>query len=162
VQRASVVVELLDRALRLWIDESVSRGSFEADTEWLDDASRAAWIAMAKEKRRWLTVDKGVLAVELPLSNACAARLLAELNRQASQSREAADLWAAIPSHLSELELDHGRLRAAWKLDGPTLTYEPEEPGSPSSPWTSALNRSLELPSELPSLEDVIAAFRKP
>src|SRR5690349_492740 len=125
IGHASRLVSLLERALYLHLEEAAAEGTFEGDTEIFDSRTRELWIAMARDKRGWLALKDGVLAVDLPLSSAVAARLLADLTKTATADSDGLRFFAGTCSHLSELTLEGEHAVLRWKLSGPTFTFKP-------------------------------------
>jgi hypothetical protein len=154
-------ISLFERGLYIAIDYSVAKGSFESDFELLDARSRELWIALAKEKKGWLSLRDGVLTVDLPATGASASRMLGELMRACAEDPdEAAEVYRGFASHLTELSIADEHLVLRWKLEGPTWTFR-----SRTQPYDERLAASLReskaLPETLPWRREVVERFSK-
>ncbi len=161
IANANHLVLLFERSLHMWINDEVKSGQFELETPWLDARSRGMWIAMARDKQSWLSLKDGVLTADLPASNACTARMLAELTRSSAEKTVTARFIAGLCSHLSELKIADDRIVLRWNLNGPTWTFSPPESQNYDGSLAESLRTSKALPQSLPSRDDVSAGFKK-
>jgi hypothetical protein len=154
-------ISLFERGLYVAIDDSVTKGSFESDFELLDARSRELWIALAKERKGWLSLRDGVLTVDLPATGASASRMLRGLMQNCAEDPdEAAEVYRGFASHLTELRIADEHLVLRWKLEGPTWTFR-----SRTQPYDERLAVSLReskaLPETLPSRGEVVESFSR-
>ncbi len=152
-------IKLIERALYVGIEESVAAGTFESDFKLLDAHSRELWIAMAKDKRNWLSLQEGALVVDLPISGACAGRLVAEILRRSGEDADFARFFAGLASHLSDMNIAQEHVVLRWKLDGPTFTLEAPKSHEYNDQLAKTLRESKSLPEKLITRESVLHSF---
>ncbi len=152
-------INLIERVLYIGIEESQAKGTFESDFALLDAHSRELWIAMAKDKRSWLSLQDGALVVDLPVSGACAGRLVAEMLRSSGENADFARFFAGLASHLTEMNIANERVVLRWKLRGPTFTLVSPKGHEYNDQLARTLRESKSLPEELISREKVVLSF---
>lgn len=152
-------IHLIERALYIGIEESVAKGTFESDFKLLDAQSRELWIAMANDKRSWLALQDGALVVDLPVSGACAGRLVAEILRSSGENADFARFFAGLASHLTEMNIANDHVVLRWKLDGPTFTLAAPKGHEYNDQLAKTLRESKSLPEKLISRETVVRSF---
>jgi hypothetical protein len=154
------LVAVFDRALHLWVEDSTAAGEFESETPVFDARTRELWTLAAKEQRAWLSLKDGLLVVDLPMTEACASRLLGEFIVNASRNESSAAGLAGLFSHLESLRIADERAVLRWKLAGPTLTF-PRQKGLEYDPALAEdLRAAKALPDPLPSRAEIEARFR--
>ena len=158
---AGRVVALFNRCLLMVIEQEASDGSFERETPWLDARSREMWIALAREKKLWLSLKDGVLTAELPATNACAARMVGVLTQSSADKTGTAHFIAGLFSHLSELKIADEHVLLRWNLSGPTWTFSPPTGLVYDDTLAKSLRAAKASTEKLPARNDVSAGFGK-
>jgi hypothetical protein len=161
IKNASHWITLFDTSLRLWIEESVREGTFEQDTPYLDARTRELWADLAKQKRRWLTLQAGVLRVELPMTSHVAAGLLVELMKQCGGNNRAGTLiLGCLAAPITDLSVSGETTRITWGTSGTPLAFRYEVEGEYDQSFSKSLEESGDLPKKLSSRDELIARFR--
>ncbi|HUR29708.1 MAG TPA: hypothetical protein VM509_16070, partial [Planctomycetota bacterium] len=157
---ASRWIAKLERAFLDQIEGLAASGEFEkSDATWLDSRSRELWIAMAREKRDWLSLEDGVLTVDLPVTSACAASWISRAAKLEQQEGRVADVLDQLFSHLSELRIADDHLILRWKLEGLVWTFRVSGDNYDER-LAQSLRDSKSVPEKLPSWEAVTAPWR--
>jgi hypothetical protein len=159
VEGASRFVAWVDRSLGLWIDESVAEGSFARETPLLDDATRAAWMDLAKSGGRWLRLVDGSLDVNLPMSSRDASRILAACFEEPGSDREGVRFFVGLAEPITRIELAEGRLHLAWEPVDGVVRMRFAGPPEYGETLSKELRSAKDFPAKLPSREDVLRRF---
>lgn len=157
-EHAGKFIELAQAGSYLWIEESVAQGSLDRDTPTLDARTRELWALAAKEKRKWLFLAGDVLTVDLPMSEACAARLLAVSLYEAT--RDKGTFVAGLLSHVASVRIADERLVLTWKLDEPLFTFPEPEGYEYDEKLAWAIRLSEQYPAKVPHRSEIEKRFR--
>ena len=159
VGKASALVELLDGALHLGIDELEAEGEL-SKVPWLDDATRRALIQLARDKQRWLAIRDGGIEANLPVTSRSAARILEALLDACAKDEDLAGSYACLLGGLDTLELSEDRVRLRWASGGGVVRFRKESPGGYDAGLADELRERKALPTPMPTRADVVKAFR--
>ncbi|HTF89523.1 MAG TPA: hypothetical protein VK843_14010 [Planctomycetota bacterium] len=161
IAHAARWISLFERALFLGIEESQARGNFEKDFGHFDARTRELWLAMAKEKRGWLSMEDGELIVDLPATGSCAIQAMRELMKASAEDEESMRFTSGLLSHLTEMRIADEHVVLRWKLEGPTFTFAAPKDHVYDASLAESLRESKSLPETMLSREEVIRSFSK-
>jgi hypothetical protein len=159
IKKASRLIAWLDQSLRLSIEDKMKEGTFEKDTPWFDARTRDLLADLVKEKKRWLTLQAGVLTVDLPVTSPCAARVFAELMKHCGNQKEDGRFLTCLSAPISEITVNAESTRLSWGKQGTPLSFR-YEVGGQFDPWyAESVMGSAGFPKNLPSKDEVVAKF---
>lgn len=162
IKNVSRLVAVLDRALGLRTEECVAAGNLEQLLPCSDARTRELWADWAKKKSRWLTLESGVLRIDLPMSSQSAARLLAETTKECSHDKLGAALLACLLSPPTGISVTDERIRVSWGTAGVPISFRYEVEGEYRPDLSKTLEESGMVPKKLPARSDLIARFGVP
>lgn len=161
VADAARMISLFERALHLRLEGLIAERRFDAVFDRFDARTRELWRQMATEKRSWLSLKDGVLQIDLPMTGACAVRLLHDLLQETAQTPQDARFTLALLVNASELKLTDERVILRWKQGGPTWTLKAHPEQNYDGSLAESLRKSNSLPADLPSRPQVVDNFSK-
>lgn len=159
IQHVGRLVAVLDRALGLRTEECVAAGNLEQFLPHFDERTRELWAEWAKKKSRWLTLESGVLRIDLPMSSPSAARLLAEWTKECSEDKTGAALLACFLSPLTGISVTEERARVSWGTAGVPISFRYEVEGEYRPGLSKSLEESGMVPKKLSARSELIAKF---
>jgi hypothetical protein len=154
------LVAVFDRALSLHIEESIASGQLEQALPHFDARTRDMWAEWSKKKPRWLTLESGVVGIDLPMSSRSAAQLLAEWTKGCTQDNTGVSALACLLSPITEISIAGDRARVRWGTAGAPLSFHFEVEGEYRPDLSSSLADSGKVPKKLPSRSELFARFQ--